>query len=285
MIGDLLVASWLGGAYLPSGGFLYPDRMYQADQARYARTDPLRASASLYAYASDPLGDPDYSGDAPVGVGASTAVNVAALYRADSVAEDLVTLSTISEATLERSEVTRSTAAAARVTASTRQMPSPLARRYMPDDSVRFDAEAAVRVENLLSGLPNRVTVSDHFLRQYVGHEPIDSAAAQMDDLPDGDREGRNRILRRTYNGHPPLARQDAILLASLGGQPLPTSDKIGLQMPGDSWRRRAERGAENGEAIVRNYKSTWLVAGTSLVGASIVIGAGYIIMRSFGLF
>lgn len=281
MIAPLLTAAWLGGSQLPSGGFLYPDRMYQTDTARYVSTDPLRASVSGYAYSAAPLEHPDYSGDAPVG--ANPAALVSALYYADSAGENLSILSTISEASLETSSLTRSAAAADRpVTVSTASRPSPLARRYMSEHSIIHDAKAAVAVEDLISNLRGtEFKVSDRYLRQLVGHEPIDSAEAVLGESPDGDR--RSRARRRHPNGHRLLSRQNAVGLPKIT-EVLPTSDRVGLERPGDAWRR-AEAEAVRREGIVNAHTSNWTVAGTSLIGAGLFIGAGYLILNNLGLF
>ncbi len=281
MIASLLTAAWLGGSQLPSGGFLYPDRMYRSAQARYVSTDPLMASVSPYAYSADPLEHPDYSGGAPVG--ANPAALVSALYYADSAGENLSILSTISEASLETSSLTRSAAAADRpVTVSTASRPSPLARRYTSEHSIIHDAKAAVAVEDLISNLRGtEFKVSDRYLRQLVGHEPIDSAEAVLGESPDGDR--RSRARRRHPNGHRLLSRQNAVGLPKIT-EVLPTPDRVGLERPGDAWRR-AEAEAVRREGIVNAHTSNWTVAGTSLIGAGLFIGAGYLILNNLGLF
>ena len=281
MIASLLTAAWLGGSQLPSGGVLYPDRMYRPAQARYVSTDPLRASVSPYAYSAAPLEHPDYSGGAPVG--ANPAALVSALYYADSAGENLSILSTISEASLETSSLTRSAAAADRpVTVSTASRPSPLARRYMSEHSIIHDAKAAVAVEDLISNLRGtEFKVSDRYLRQLVGHEPVDSAEAVLGESPDGDR--RSRARRRHPNGHRLLSRQNAVGLPKIT-EVLPTPDRVGLERPGDAWRR-AEAEAVRREGIVNAHTSNWTVAGTSLIGAGLFIGAGYLILNNLGLF
>ena len=286
MIASLLTAAWLGGAQLAPVGFLYPDRVYQAGQARYGRTDPLWASVSGYAYSAAPMEHPDYSGDAPVG--ATPAALVSALYYADSAGENLSILSTISEASVETSLMTRSAAAAERpVTVSTASRPSPLARRYMSEYSIIHDAKAAVAVEDLISNLRGtEFRVSDRYLRQLVGHEPIDSAEALTGDSPDGERKPRNRRPRNRLhhpNGHRLLSRQNAAGLPKIT-EVLPTSDRVGLERPGDAWRR-AEAEAVRREGIVNAHTSAWMVAGTSLVGAGLFIGSGYLIVNNLGLF
>ncbi len=284
MIASLLTAAWLGGSQLPSGGFLYPDRMYQTDKARYVSTDPLWASVSGYAYSAAPLEHPDYSGSAPVG--ANPAALVSALYYADSAGENLSILSTISEASLETSSLTRSAAAADRpVTVSTASRPSPLARRYMSEHSIIHDAKAAVAVEDLISNLRGtEFKVSDRYLRQLVGHEPIDSAEAVLGESPDGDRRSRARRRHAHHpNGHRLLSRQNAVGLPKIT-EVLPTPDRIGLDRPGDAWRR-AEAEAVRREGIVNAHTSNWTVAGTSLIGAGLFIGAGYLILNNLGLF
>ncbi|WP_419636560.1 hypothetical protein [Thiolapillus sp.] len=286
MIASLLTAAWLGGSQLPSGGFLYPDRVYQASQARYDRTDPLWASVSGYAYSPAPLEHPDYSGDAPVG--ATPAALVSQLYYASSAGENLSILSTISEASVETSLMTRSAAAADRpVTVSTAAHPSPLARRYMSEYSIIHDAKAAVAVEDLITNLRGtEFKVSDRYLRQLVGHEPVDSAEAVLGESPDGDRKSRAR-RRHAHahhpNGHRLLTRQNAVGLPKIT-EVLPTSDRVGLERPGDAWRR-AEAEAARREGIVRAHTSSWMVAGTSLVAGGLVLGAGYLIVHQMGLF
>ena len=286
MIASLLTAAWLGGSQLPSGGCLYPDRMYGPAQARYVSTDPLLASVSPYAYSADPLEHPDYSGGAPVG--ANPAALVSALYYADSAGENLSILSTISEASLETSSMTRSAAAADRpVTVSTASRPSPLARRYMSEHSIIHDAKAAVAVEDLISNLRGtEFKVSDRYLRQLVGHEPIDSAEGVLGESPDGDRGPRTRRRHAHLhhpNGHRLLSRQNAVGLPKIT-EVLPTPDRIGLERPGDAWRR-AEAEAVRREGIVNAHTSNWTVAGTSLIGAGLFIGAGYLILNNLGLF
>ncbi len=286
MIASLLAAAWLGGSQLPPVGFSYPERTYAVGSARYVRTDPLMASVSPYGYFANPLEHPDYSGDAPVG--ATPAALVSALYYADSAGENLSILSTISEASLENSSITRSAAAVDRpVTVSTASQPSPLARRYMSEHSIIHDAKAAVAVEDLISNLRGtEFRVSDRYLRQLVGHEPIDSPDALAGESPDGERKPRNRRTRSHLhhpNGHRLLSRQNAVGLPKIT-EVLPTSDRIGLHRPGDSWRR-AEAEAARREGIVNAHTSTWMVAGTSLVGAGLFIGAGYLIVNNLGLF
>ncbi|WP_419630424.1 hypothetical protein [Thiolapillus sp.] len=286
MIASLLTAAWLGGAQLAPVGFLYPDRVYQASQARYVRTDPLWASVSGYAYSPAPLEHPDYSGDAPVG--ANPAALVSALYYADSAGENLSILSTISEASVETSMMTRSAAAVDRpVTVSTASRPSPLARRYMSEYSIIHDAKAAVAVEDLISNLRGtEFKVSDRYLRQLVGHEPVDSAEAMLGESPDGERGSRTR-RRHAHahhpNGHRLLTRQNAVGLPKIT-EVLPTSDRVGLERPGDAWRR-AEAEAARREGIVRAHTSSWMVAGTSMVAGGLVLGAGYLIVHQLGLF
>jgi len=281
MIADALLAAWLGGVALPPVGFVYPDRSYGTADGRFTAPDPLRASVSPYVVDPDPLGHPDYSGAAPVGVGPASAI-AALYYDASSEAEDISRLSTISEATLETSNASRSCIACTRVTMSTRDRPSPLARRYLSDYSVIHDAKAAVAAENLIGHLPANFSVSDHYLRQYIGHEPIDSLEAALNESPDGSREVRNRMPRRTVNSHRPLERQNAILPPKLAGV-LPTSDTLPLDRPGDSWRS-AEAKAADRERRIRRASAPWLTAGTSLVGAGLILGSGYMLLRGLGV-
>ncbi len=181
MITSLMTAAWLGGSYLPSGGFLYPERSYQVDQARYYKTDPRRASVSGYAGASDPLVRPDYTGAAPDKPGASTSITADAVveHHAEASGENLAQLATTSEASLEGSSRTGSTVAASPVTVSTHQNPSPFAQRYLSDNSVRSDPDAAKTVKHLIWNSPIELhtmgPVSDDDLRNWVGHDPIES--------------------------------------------------------------------------------------------------------------
>ncbi|WP_419652408.1 type II toxin-antitoxin system Phd/YefM family antitoxin [Thiolapillus sp.] len=189
MITSLMAAAWLGGSYLPSGGFLYPERSYHMGQARYYSTDPRRASVSGYAGASDPLVRPDYTGAAPDKPGASTSITVdaAVAHHAEASGENLAQLATTSEASLEGSSRTGSTVAASQVTVSTHQNPSPFAQRYLSDNSFRYDPAGARAVDNLIMDLPDKaianlilnlpdnVSVSDFFLRMRIGRDPIAS--------------------------------------------------------------------------------------------------------------
>ena len=184
--------------------------------------------------------------------------------------------------------MTRSAAAVDRpVTVSTASHPSPLARRYMSEYSIIHDAKAAVAVEDLITNLRGtEFKVSDRYLRQLVGHEPVDSAEALRGESPDGERKPRTR-RRHAHahhpNGHRLLTRQNAVGLPKIT-EVLPTSDRIGLERPGDAWRR-AEAEAARREGIVRAHTSPWMVAGTSLVAGGLVLGAGYLIVHQLGLF
>ncbi len=177
MIMSLMTAAWLGGSYLPSGGFLYPERSYHIDQARYYSTDPRRTSVSAYAGAPDPLVRPDYTGAAPDKPGASTAtaLDAAVAHHAEASGENLAQLATTSEASLEGSSRTGSTVAASPVTVSTRQKPSPFAQRYLSDNSVRNDPDAAKTVKCLIWNCSINFQISDDFLRDWTGHDPIES--------------------------------------------------------------------------------------------------------------
>ncbi|WP_419625950.1 hypothetical protein [Thiolapillus sp.] len=177
MITSLMAAAWLGGSYLPSGGFLYPERSYHIDQARYYSTDPRRASVSGYAGASDPLVRPDYTGAAPDKPGASTSITVdaAVAHHAEASGENLAQLATTSEASLEGSSRTGSTVAASRVTVSTREKPSPFALLYLSDYSVRNDPVGALAAENMIWSCPINCQVRDDALRNWVGHDPVES--------------------------------------------------------------------------------------------------------------
>ena len=177
MITSLITAAWLGGSYLPSGGFLYSERSYQVDQARYYKTDPRLGSVSAYAGASDPLVRPDYTGAAPDKPGASTAtvLDAAVAHHAEASGENLAQLATTSEASLEGSSRTGSTVAASQVTVSTREKPSPFAQRYLSDNSVRNDPVGALAAENLIWGSAVNCQISDDALRNWVGHDPVES--------------------------------------------------------------------------------------------------------------
>ena len=262
---------------MPPVGFSYPDRTYTVGLARYVSTDPLRASVGAYAYSADPLEHPDYSGDAPVG--ATPAAFMAELYSADASGEDLSKLPTISEASHESSSLTRPAAQFNRPpTVSTAPRPSPLARRYMSDYSV-IHAKAAAAVEDLLSNLRgSQFTVSDRYLRQMAGHEPIDSVEAVIGDSPDGSREARNRRPRR--RARRPVDLRRLVLQKTVG---LPTIDRGGLDRPGDAWRS-VEQEATRREAIVNAPPSPWRVAGASFLGVGVFISVGYLIMQQFGL-
>ncbi len=171
-----MAAAWLGGSYLPSGGFLYPERSYHIDQARYYSTDPRRASVSGYAGASDPLVRPDYTGAAPDKPGASTSITVdaAVAHHAEASGENLAQLATTSEASLEGSSRTGSTVAASQVTVSTRQKPSPFAQRYLSDNSFRKDPTAAWTAKSLIWNCPINGQIRDDALRDRVGRDPIE---------------------------------------------------------------------------------------------------------------
>ena len=166
MITSLMTAAWLGGSYLPSGGFLYPERSYHIDQARYYSTDPRRASVSGYAGASDPLVRPDYTGAAPDKPGASTSITVDAVveHHAEASGENLAQLATTSEASLEGSSRTGSTVAASQVTVSTRQKPSPFTLRYMSYNSFRNDPAGAASVQSMIWNCSINCQISDKFL-------------------------------------------------------------------------------------------------------------------------
>ncbi len=174
MITSLMTAAWLGGSYLPSGGFLYPERSYQVDQARYYKTDPRRASVSGYAGASDPLVRPDYTGAGPIKPAASTAtaVDTAVAHHAEASGENLAQLATTSEASLEGSSRTGSTVAASQVTVSTREKPSPFAQRYLSDYSVRNDPAAAWTAKTLIWDCPINCQLKDKDLRDWIGRDP-----------------------------------------------------------------------------------------------------------------
>ena len=177
MITSLMTAAWLGGSYLPSGGFLYPERSYQVDQARYYKTDPRRVSVSGYAGASDPLVRPDYTGAGPDKPGVSTSITVdaAVAHHAEASGENLAQLATTSEASLEGSSRTGSTVAASQVTVSTRQKPSPFARRYLSHNSFRYDPGAAKAVQCLIWDFPVNSQIKDDALRNWIGRDPIES--------------------------------------------------------------------------------------------------------------
>ncbi|WP_419649957.1 type II toxin-antitoxin system Phd/YefM family antitoxin [Thiolapillus sp.] len=172
-----MTAAWLGGSYLPSGGFLYPERSYQVDQARYYKTDPRRASVSGYAGASDPLVRPDYTGAAPDKPGASTSITVDAVveHHAEASGENLAQLATTSEASLEGSSRTGSTVAASQVTVSTREKPSPFAQRYLSENSFRKDPTAASTAKGLIWFCPINCRIKDDALRDWIGRDPIAS--------------------------------------------------------------------------------------------------------------
>ena len=232
MITSLITAAWLGGSYSPSGGFLYPERSYQVDQARYYKTDPRRVSVSAYTGASDPLVHPDYTGAAPIKPGASTAtaMDAAVAHHAEASGENLAQLATTSEASLEGSSRTGSTVAASQVNMSTGQKPSPFAQRYLSDYSVRHNMPAAMAVQSLITALPDKFSVSDYFLRTWIGSDPLDPVdsvnissvndSSDFSDSSDDDREVRRR--RIPPNGHQPLARQNAIAPQRVGGLPPP---------------------------------------------------------------
>ena len=130
---------------------------------------------SAYAGAPDPLVRPDYTGAAPdkPGVSTATALDAAVDHHAEASGENLAQLATTSEASLEGSSRTGSTVAASPVTVSTHQKPSPFARRYLSDYSFRGDSAKAVK--SLIRNLPDKVSVSDYFLRNWIGRDPIDS--------------------------------------------------------------------------------------------------------------
>ena len=146
-------------------------------QARYYSTDPRRASVSGYAGASDPLVRPDYTGAAPDKPGASTAtaLDAAVAHHAEASGENLAQLATTSEASLEGSSRTGSTVAASPVTVSTRQKPSPFARRYLSYDSFRYDQTTARSVRRLIWDCAVNCQISDTFLRNWIGRDPIES--------------------------------------------------------------------------------------------------------------
>ena len=202
-------------------------------QARYYSTDPRRASVSGYAGASDPLVHPDYTGASPIKPGANnTAVDAAVAHHAEASGENLAQLATISEASLEESWRTRSTVAASRVTMSTRQKPSPFAQRYLSEYAVRYDPSGAKAIKILIRNLPDKFSVSDFFLRGWIGRDPIDpidpiypvdsvgsvhmlSVSDSSDSSDSSDEEVRRR--RIPPNGHQPLARQNAMAPPKLG--------------------------------------------------------------------
>ncbi len=222
-----MTAAWLGGSYLPSGGFLYPERSYHIDQARYYSTDPRRTSVSAYAGAPDPLVRPDYTGAAPdkPGVSTATALDAAVDHHAEASGENLAQLATTSEASLEGSSRTGSTVAASPVTVSTRQNPSPFAQRYLSDNSVRSDPDGALAVKCLIWNCSRNFQISDDFLRGWIGRDPIESdlmkrsfsnpkekyvlrSTSESSDSSDGDQDPRRKRLiprKSVPKDHQPL--------------------------------------------------------------------------------
>ena len=150
---------------------------YHIDQARYYSTDPLRASVSAYAGASDPLVRPDYTGAAPDKPGVSTSITVdaAVAHHAEASGENLAQLATTSEASLEGSSRTASTVAASQVTVSTREKPSPFAQRYLSYRSFRNNPVGARAAKALIWSCPINGQITDDALRNWVGRDPLES--------------------------------------------------------------------------------------------------------------
>ncbi|WP_419650621.1 type II toxin-antitoxin system Phd/YefM family antitoxin, partial [Thiolapillus sp.] len=105
----------------------------------------------------------------------ATALDAAVDHHAEASGENLAQLATTSEASLEGSSRTGSTVAASPVTVSTHQNPSPFAQRYLSDYSVRNDPAGALAAENLIWGSAVNCQISDDTLRNWVGHDPVES--------------------------------------------------------------------------------------------------------------
>lgn len=261
---------------------LYPDRA--ADAVRFLSADPAHASVSAYTIRANPMAMPDYSGAAPTPppgtIGAEVQLYLphpGADMLSGSHGEDLSSLSTISEASHESRQAAGSTATA-HVTSSTRQKPSPFAERYLSDFSVKHDAAAAAIVEEIFATMPDRVTMSDYYLRQRVGHDPIDGAPPRAAFRDVVTRERRSRIPRRTVRPHKPLERSDALIPPELQKPKHPPGyDELEAR-----WQAYVDAQAQR-DAVVRGYSGNGMTAVASLFGAGLLIGGGYMILNGLG--
>ena len=102
-------------------------------------------------------------------------MDAAVAHHAEASGENLAQLATTSEASLEGSSRTGSTVAASQVNMSTGQKPSPFAQRYLSENSFQSDPAGARAVQYLIWDCAVNCQISDTFLRNWVGRDPIES--------------------------------------------------------------------------------------------------------------